>query len=129
MRQKNFAMAVAVYSEAARLNPANPVNTLLKITALINQAYAIDPASSEKAAADRAYIIERADLSLRQLSQLGDKKFLPDHFSLAMLYEMKGDRARAANELERHLRENPRLQNENEIREAIKRLQIALQHP
>jgi len=54
---------------------------------------------------------------------------LPDHFSLAMLYEMKGDRARAANELERHLRENPRLQNENEIREAIKRLQIALQHP
>ena len=129
MRQKNFAMAVAVYSEAARLNPANPVNTLLKITALINQAYAIDPASSEKAAADRAYIIERADLSLRQLSQLGDKKFLPDHFSLAMLYEMKGERARAADELEQHLRENPGLQNEPQIRDAIRKLRTASGKP
>src|SRR5437588_1411258 len=61
MRQRNFALAVAVCAEAARLNPANPVNTLLKTIALINQANAIDPAVSEKAAADRAYIIERAE--------------------------------------------------------------------
>ncbi len=122
MRQRNFAMAVAVFSEAARLNPTNPVNTLLKTTALINQAYTIDPTASQKAAADRGYILERAESSLKQLSQLGDKKLLPDHFSLAMLYEMKGERARAADELEQHLRENPGLQNELQIREAIKKL-------
>lgn len=129
MRQKNFAVAVAVLAEAERLNPTNPVNTLLKTTALINQAYAIDPASSEKAAADRTHIIERAELSLRQLSQLNDKKWELDHFSLAMLYEMKGDRARAADELEDQLRENPGARNANEIRAAIQRLRSPAPHP
>ncbi len=129
MRQKNFALAVAVFSEAARLNPTNPVNVLLKTTALINQAYLIDPASSEKSAADRAYIIERAEISLRQLSQLSDKKLEVDHFSMAMFYEMKGDRARAANELEEHLRANPGAQNADEIRAAIQRLRAPAQHP
>ena len=129
MRQKSFALAVAVFSEAARLNPTNPVNVLLKTTALINQAYAIDPASSEKAAADRKYILERAELSLKQLSQLGDKKLVPDHVSLAMLYEMTGDRARAADELEAHLRANPSAQNADEIRAAIQRLRNPVPHP
>lgn len=125
MRQRNFAMAVAVFSEAARLNPGNPINILLKTRALINQAYAIDPSSSEKAATDRNYIVERAESSLKQLAQLGDKKTMLDHFSLAMLYEMKGDRAHAARELEQHLSENPGLKNESEIREAIKRLRTS----
>lgn len=123
MRQRNFAVAVAVFGEAARLNPTNPINILLKAKALINQAYTINPAESEKAAADRAYVIERAESSLRQLSQLGDTKLTADHFSLAMLYEMKGERGRAANELEEQLRENPGLQNESQIRDAIRKLQ------
>jgi tetratricopeptide (TPR) repeat protein len=125
MRQKNFAMAVAVFSEAARLNPTNPLNTLLKTKALINQAYVLDPSSSEKAATDRAYIVQRAEASLKQLAQLGDSKIVLDHFSLAMLYEMKGDRARAARELEQHLSENPGGQNEAQIREAIKKLRTS----
>lgn len=129
MRQKNFALAVAVFAEAERLNPTNPVNALLKTTALINQAYAIDPASSEKAAADRAYIIERAEISLQQLSQLSEKKLELDHFSMAMFYEMKGDRARAAKELEEHLRANPGAQNADEIRAAILRLRAPVHHP
>ncbi len=38
MKQKNFAVAVAVFAEAARLNPANPTNAVMRATALIHQA-------------------------------------------------------------------------------------------
>ncbi len=38
MKQKNFPVAVAVFAEAARLNPANPMNAVMRATALIHQA-------------------------------------------------------------------------------------------
>ena len=38
MKQRNFAVAVAVFAEAARLNPANPMNAVMRATALIHQA-------------------------------------------------------------------------------------------
>jgi hypothetical protein len=39
-----------------------------------------------------------------------------------MLYEMKGDRAHTADELEQHLRDNPAEQNANEIRKANQKI-------
>jgi tetratricopeptide (TPR) repeat protein len=122
MLQRNFAVAVAVFAEAARLNPTNPVNVLLNTKALINQAYAIDPATSQQAANDRSYLLGRAESSLKQLADLSKNKMSADHFSLAMFFEMKGDRKLAANELEALLRENPDLKNASEIREAIQKL-------
>ncbi|HXT63029.1 MAG TPA: tetratricopeptide repeat protein [Pyrinomonadaceae bacterium] len=122
MLQRNFAVAVAVFAEAARLNPTNPVNVLLKTKALINQAYSIDPAKSAQAANDRSYLLGRAESSLKQLADLSKNKMSADHFSLAMFFEMKGDRKQAANELEALLRENPDLKNASEIREAIQKL-------
>ena len=115
-------MAVAVFSEAARLNPVNPFNALMRATALIHQAYAIAPSSSGTAAYDRQYILGRAEISLTQASNLSDKKVKPDRMTLAMLYEMKGDYARAAKELEGHLEENPNAKNADGLRAIIKRL-------
>ena len=38
MKLKNYAVAVAVFAEAARLNPNNPMNALMHATAQIHQA-------------------------------------------------------------------------------------------
>jgi tetratricopeptide (TPR) repeat protein len=122
MQQKNYAVAVAIFSEAARLNPVNPFNALMRATALIHQAYAIVPSSSETAASDRQYILSRAEISLTQASNLSDKKAKPDHLTLAMFYEMKGDYNRAAKELEDYLHENPNAKNADSLKIIIKRL-------
>lgn len=122
MQQKNYAVAVAVFSEAVRLNPVSPFNALMRATALIHQAYAISPSSSDTAASDRQYIISRAEISLTQASNLSDKKVKADHLTLAMLYEMKGDYAGAAKELEGHLQENPNAKNADGLKTVIKRL-------
>jgi tetratricopeptide (TPR) repeat protein len=122
MQQKNYAVAVAVFSEAARLNPVNPLNAVMRATALIHQAYAINPSSSNTAEADKQYLLTRADLSLTQASNLSDKKAKADRVTLAMLYEMKGDYTRAARELEGHLQENPSAKNAESLKAIIKRL-------
>lgn len=100
MRQKNYAVAVAVFSEAVRLNPANAVNLMMKATALIYQAYAMNPSASGEVARDRQHILTRADIAIAEASNLSDKKVKPDHLTLAMYYEMKGQRAQLATELE-----------------------------
>ncbi len=125
MKQKNYAVAVAVFSEAGRLNPVNPFNALMRATALIHQAYAIAPSSSDTSASDRQYILSRAEISLTQAYNLSDKKGRADHLTLAMFYEMKGDQARAAKELEDYLQKNPNAKNADSLRTIIKRLRSA----
>ena len=122
MQQKNYAVAVAVFSEAARLNPVNPLNAVMRATALIHQAYAIASSSSDTAAADKQYILSRAEISLTQASNLSDKKVKADHLTLAMFYEMKEDYTRAAKELESYLQENPNAKNADSLKTIIKRL-------
>jgi tetratricopeptide (TPR) repeat protein len=119
MRQKNYAVAVAVFSEASRLNPTNAVNVLMKATALIHQAYSMNPSTSEKELRDRQHILDRTDVALTAVSQLSDKKLKPDHLTLAMLYEIKGDRTKAAAELEAYLQENPAASNAEDLRKVI----------
>jgi tetratricopeptide (TPR) repeat protein len=122
MQQKNYGVAVAVFSEAARLNPTNPFNAVMRATALIHQAYTIAPSSSATADSDRKYLTNRAELSLAQASELSDKKAKADHLTLAMFYEMKGDYTRAAKELEGQLQENPNAKNAESLKTIIKRL-------
>ena len=117
MRQKKYPVAVAVFAEAARLNPANGVNQLMRATALIHQASTVDPA-----AADRAYLLGKAEAALAQASGLSDKKLKADHLTMAMFYEMRGERGRAADELEQYLQKNPEARNADAIRETIKGL-------
>lgn len=121
MQQKNYAIAIAVFAEAARLNPTNPVNPLMRGIALIHQASTIDLGASE-AAADREFILKRAEVALGQAFELSGKKLTADYLTLAMFYEMKGERTRAADELEQYLQKNPGAKNADAIRQAIKRL-------
>lgn len=129
MRQKNYAVAVAVFSEASRLNPANAVNVLMKATALIHQAYAMDPSASEEAARDRQHIVNRADAAITEAAKLSDRKVKPDHLTFAMFYEMKGERSRSASELEAYLQENPKGRNAEDLRKLVEKLRSPTSEP
>jgi tetratricopeptide (TPR) repeat protein len=122
MQQKNYAMAVAVFAEASRLNPTNPLNALMRGIALIHQASTIDPTKSDATAADRKFMLNRAELALAQASELSSKKLTADHLSLAMFYEMKNERMHAADELEQYLQKTPDAKNTETIRETIRKL-------
>ena len=114
MRQKNFAVAVAVFAEAARLNPSNPVNHVMRATALIHQA----AASSD----DRSFLLGRAEAAMAQAATTGDNKSKPDSMTLALFYELKDQPERAAQELESYMQKNPQLKNSAPLQGEIKRL-------
>ncbi|HET6980248.1 MAG TPA: tetratricopeptide repeat protein [Pyrinomonadaceae bacterium] len=120
MKQRNYAMAVAVFAEAARLNPSNPMNPVMRATALIHQAAMID--ESSPATEDRNYLLSRAELAISQAASLSENKFKPDAMTLALFYELKGDPDRAATELEAYLRKTPQLKDSAAIQNEIKRL-------
>jgi tetratricopeptide (TPR) repeat protein len=125
MKQQKYPIAVGVFAEASRLNPSNPMNPLMRAIALIHQASTIEPTQSATARSDREFLLGRAEVALTQAAELSGKKLTADHLSLAMFYEMKGERARAADELEQYLRKNPNLKNADTIRAAIKKLRDA----
>ena len=114
MKQKNFAVAVAVFAEAARLNPSNPLNAVMRATALIHQA-----AGSND---DRAYLLSRAEVAISQAVTLSDNKLKPDSMTLALFYDLKGEPEKAASELESYVQKNPQLKNAEAIKSEIKRL-------
>ena len=114
MKQKNFAVAAAVFAEAARLNPANPINHIMRATALIHQAAV--------ATDDRAYLLGRAETEIAQAANTNGSKLKPDSMTLALFYELKGEPERAATELESYVQKNPQLKNSAAIQAEIKRL-------
>jgi tetratricopeptide (TPR) repeat protein len=113
MRQRNYAVAVAIFAEAARLNPENPMNPVMRATALIHQA-----AGSE---ADRSYLLSRAEIALTQAASLSENRLKPDTMTMVLFYELKGEPERAAAELESYLKKTP-LKNPVPIQNEIKRL-------
>ncbi|HEY0379029.1 MAG TPA: tetratricopeptide repeat protein [Pyrinomonadaceae bacterium] len=122
MQQGKYAVAARIFAEAARLNPSDPQYPLSQGTALIEQATAIDPARSQAARDERSFALEEAEKALGRASVLSNKKSAEVHRQLARLYEKKGDRSRAADELEQYLRKTPDARNADAIREAIKKL-------
>ncbi|HJY29884.1 MAG TPA: tetratricopeptide repeat protein [Pyrinomonadaceae bacterium] len=120
MKQRNFGMAVLIFTEAARLNPANPLNAVMKATALIHQA-AVTPESAP-ATENRSYLIGRAEVALAQAANLSENKLRPDTMTMALFYELKGDPEKAATELESYLKKNPQIKNSPAIQNEIKRL-------
>ena len=114
MKQRNYGVAVAVFAEAARLNPENPVNAVMRATALIHQA-----AGSEN---ERTYLLSRADIALSQASTLSENRLKPDSMTMALFYELKGDPERAAAELESYMKKTPLLKNSPALEAEIKRL-------
>ena len=113
MKQRNFGVAVAVFAEAARLNPANPVNHVMRATALIQQAAV--------STSDKAYLSGRAEAAMAQAAT-SDNKAKVDSMTMALFYELKDQPERAADELESYVQKNPQLKNSAALQGEIKRL-------
>lgn len=122
MIQKKYALASQVLAEAARLNPADPSLLLMRGTALIEHAIVINPAASKEAANEREKSFGMAEKSLLDAFELSGRRLAAARLQLARLYEKKGDRARAADELENYLKLAPDDKKADALRAAIKTL-------
>jgi len=121
MQQRKYSVAARIYAEATRLNPAETQYLLARGTALIEQVVVIDGAPSTAAADERSFALAEAERILMQAVKQNEK--LADvHLQLARVYEKKGERARAAEQLERYLRKAPNAKNAEQIKAAIKKL-------
>jgi len=118
LNQKNYPVAVAVFAEASRLNPENPMNALMRGIALIHQAATVDEANT----AERNPLLNQVDRALAQALELSANKMKPDGPTLALFYEMKGEPERAATELEAYLKKAPEARNAAALKSEIKRL-------
>ena len=103
--QKKYPMAVKVFAASELLDPRNAEAHLMRGAALIETGQ-FDEAESELKSAD-GFSGHKIDLI---------------HIQLARLYEKRGEKARAADELEKYLRLNPNADNALAIREAVKKL-------
>jgi tetratricopeptide (TPR) repeat protein len=122
MKQKNYAVAAAVFAEAARLNPGNPTNLLMRGTALIHQASTLNDANPSRLAEDQSPLLSQAEVALSQASNLSGNKLKADNITLALLYEMRGEPDRAADELESLLRKASHAKNAPALQAEIRRL-------
>ena len=125
MQQGKFAVAAAVFAEASRLNPLDPQYALMRGMALIEQASGINASQSKQAENDRVATLNDAETSLKHAYELSGKKLAAAHLQLARVYEKRGQRDRAASELEEYLREAPDVTNADAIRQAIKKLRTS----
>jgi len=120
LQQRNYQVAAAVFAEAARLNPTNPLNALMLGTTLIHQASGFMAAGSSSD--ETKPLLVKAEEALAKAAGLSSGKMKPDHLTLGMLYELKGEPGRAADEFEEYLRKSPNAANAAEIREHVKTL-------
>ncbi|HEV8431359.1 MAG TPA: tetratricopeptide repeat protein [Pyrinomonadaceae bacterium] len=127
LKQRNYPVAVAIFAEAARLNPSNPMNAVMRATALIHQAANTD--ESAPSTEDRTYLLSRAEIAMADAARLSENKLKPDTMTIALFYELKGDPERAAAGLESYLRKNPQLKNSAAVQAEIKRLRDKAKAP
>lgn len=122
MMKKNYGVAAAVFAEAARLNPTDAQAQMQRGVSLIEYAIIIDASASGKAAEERRGALDDAERALNEAYRLSGKRLSVVHLQLARVHERRGERARAADELEEYLRENPSEKNAAAMREAVKTL-------
>ena len=103
--QKKYGLAATVFEAAVKLNPANAEAHLMRGAALIETGR-----------------LKEAEDEIGRADQISSHKLAIVHLHLARVFEKRGDRARAAEELESYLRQNPGVDNAPAIREAIKKL-------
>jgi tetratricopeptide (TPR) repeat protein len=102
LQQKNYRVALAVFAEAARLNPTNPLNPLMLGTTYIHQASQL--AASGMKRDDTRQLLLRADEALAKAGELSGGKMKADHQTLSLLYELKGEPEKAEEERKEYLR-------------------------
>lgn len=125
MRKRNYGVAAAVFAEAVRLSPSDPQAHMQRGVALVEYATVINASASPKAAEERRVALVDAEKALNEAYRVSGKKLSAVHLQLARVYEKRGDLARAADELEQYLRENPYEKNAAAIREAVKTLRTS----
>lgn len=121
MQQRKYAVAARIYAEAARLNPADSQYLLAEGTALVEQATSIDASRSKAAEDERTFVFAEAEKVLKEALRLNNQ-LAEVHLQLARVYEKRGERPRAAAELEQYLRKAQNVKNADAIRQAIKTL-------
>ena len=121
MQQRKYSVAARIYAEASRLNPAETQYLLARATALIEEVVVMDATASRAGAEERSFALAEADRILTQAAKQNDK-LAEAHLQLARVYEKKGERTQAAEQLERYLRKAPNAKNAEQIRGAIKKL-------
>jgi len=121
MQQGKYAVAARVFAEAARLSPLEPDYFFMQGVSLLNQAVITQP-NSKQATDVRNYFFDEAEKTLRHSYDVSGQKLHAVHLQLARLYEKRGDRSRAAGELEEYLKKSPDAKNAQAIRDAIKKL-------
>jgi len=123
MKQGKFEIAAAVFAEAARLNGAESMHPLMRAEALIDYASTIEADGTQPQAAvvlrDAFNEAERSLAIAKDKSRSGLAAF---HFQMARLYQKRGERLRAADELDQYLLANPSAGNADEIRDVIRSL-------
>jgi tetratricopeptide (TPR) repeat protein len=125
---KRYDLAAAVFAEAFRLNPQEPLHLLMRGSALIDFSSTVDPAASKDAAILWYDALNEAEKSLTRADALSNKQLAAVHLQMAWLYHKKGDDARAADELEQYLLKNPTSKNSDAIRDQIQKLRSASGH-
>ncbi|MBC7932099.1 MAG: tetratricopeptide repeat protein [Rubrivivax sp.] len=125
MRKRNYGVAAAVFAEAVRLSPSDPQAHMQRGVALVEYATVINASASPKAAEERRVALVDAEKVLNEAYRVSGKRLSAVHLQLARVYEKRGDLARAADELEQYLRENPYEKNAAAIREAVKTLRTS----
>ena len=103
--QRKYGLAATVFEAAVKLNPANAEAHLMRGAALIETGR-----------------LKEAEDEIARADQISSHKLAIVHLHLARVFEKRGDRVRAAEELESYLRQNPGADNASAIREAIKKL-------
>jgi Tfp pilus assembly protein PilF len=121
MKQGKFEIAAAVFAEAARLNANEPLHPLMRGNALVDYASAIDASQPESERA-RTRALDEAERSLLLARDKSNGQLASAHLQLARLYQKRGERERAAEELAQYLLTNPNAKNADEIREIIRKL-------
>ncbi|HEV2911885.1 MAG TPA: tetratricopeptide repeat protein [Pyrinomonadaceae bacterium] len=122
MKMGRFEIAAAIFAEAARLNPAEPFHRLMRANALINHAFTLDASRSASAAAERSDALNEAEKNLRLAVDKNGKSLAAVHLQMARLYQERGERERAAAELDQYLALEPGVKNADEIRAVIQKL-------
>ena len=106
--QRKYGLAATVFEAAVKLNPANAEAHLMRGAALIETGR-----------------LKEAEDEIGRADQISSHKLAIVHLHLARVFEKRGDRLRAADELESYLRQNPGADNASAIREAIKKLRTS----
>jgi len=114
LKQKKYTVAEYAFGEAAHINPGNASAHFCRGFALIEVATG--------SAADRSAALNDAEKELNQAWELSNKKMNSVYLQRARVFEHRGDKARAARELESYLKAEPEAKNAQAIRDAIAKL-------